>query len=120
MFQIECTCLPSPDGFTFWPEDSESDSPCELRVTFEPIAYYPPEPDVGAGHDFDARVASIEMLDASAPVSIQGGEQWRVLTGNELHNAHAFLGKHHWKEMWAVGEAETLEAFGVDTDRLAA
>lgn len=114
MFEIACTYQPSDDGYTFHPEDAESDYQCDLRATFQPLAYYPAEPDVGAGADFDFAIESIEVADH------QGGQSWRTLEGTEFKAAEAFLDAHHQEAMLEQAEREAAEAFGAPRYRRAA
>jgi hypothetical protein len=113
MFEQTCTYQNIPDGCVFLPEDAESAS-CALRVTFEPLAWYPAEPSVGAGADFDAAIILIEMsVDAD-------GEDWRCLSGRDYQAAEAFLETHHHDALWAQAEHETAEAFDAVSYRRAA
>ena len=61
MYTAECTYRSCGSGLLFFP--AGGDLECDLRVTFTPKAFYPAERDVGAGADFDADIASIEMRD---------------------------------------------------------
>ena len=108
MYEIECTYASTAGVLSFFPAGSGERS-CYLSVTFEPIDWYPAEPDVGAGHDFDAQIVSVDMYDG--PPDDSGSVQ-RHLTGLDLDQAKAFLEEHHRDEMWAVAEALTAEAFG--------
>lgn len=114
MFQIACTYRPSDGGYTFHPEDAESDYQCDLRVTIRPLAYYPAEPDVGAGADFDFEFEAIEVADH------QGGQSWRTLEGAESKAAEAFLDAHHQEALFEQAETEVAEAFGAPRYRRAA
>lgn len=104
-YEISCTYQPTAAGYIFLPEDAESDYQCDLRVTFEPVAYYPPERDIGAGADYDARLTLIEVADHA------GAQTWRALAGAEHASAEAYLETHHHDAMWAEAEAETCEWF---------
>ncbi len=104
-FEIACTYQPTQAGYIFLPEDAESDSQCDLRVSFEPVAYYPAERDIGAASDYDARIILIEVADHS------GAPTWRALAGEEYASAEAYLETYHHDTMWAEAEAETTEAF---------
>lgn len=108
MYTAECTYAPGSSGLLFLPANFKAD-PCELRVTFRPLAYYPAERDTGAGADFDAAIASIEIRDADDP-----GGHWHVLDGQDYDAARRFLERHH-PDMWDTAFAETEEAFGVET-----
>lgn len=102
MFEIPCICQPSTAGLIFATEDEDSPFACELRVYFQPVAYYPAEPDIGAAADFDAHIVRIEL---------HNGEGTRVLYGAGRVAAEAFLAAYHHDDMWAIAEDETLEHF---------
>lgn len=114
MFEIACTYQPSASGYTFHPEDADSDYQCDLRVSFQPLAYYPAEPDVGAGADFNFDIEAIEVADHD------GGQTWRRLEDDERAAAERFLDRHHRDEMYDAAERETAAAFGVSHLRRAA
>lgn len=113
-FEIACTYQPIASGLIFLPADLDSAYGCDLRVHFEPLAYYPAEPDIGAGPDFDARITTIEMLDDRDSVDEDGRPcrtPWRVLEGDARKAAEAFLDAHCREAMWAEAEAETAAAY---------
>jgi hypothetical protein len=102
MFETQCVCQPSAAGLIFAPDDPDSAYSRELRVHFQPAAYYPAEPDIGAAADFDAHIVCVELGENGI---------WRQLRGAERDAAEAFLNAHHRDEMWAVAEDETVEHF---------
>jgi hypothetical protein len=113
-FEIACTYQPTAFGLIFLPPDTDGAYECDLRVSFEPLAYYPAEPDVGAGADFDARITSVEMLDGRDDTNEDGTPcqtPWRTLEGDARKAAEAFLDAHCRDDMWAEAEAETTAAY---------
>lgn len=106
MYEATCTYRSTPSGSIFLPDDIESDECAELRVSFDPLAYYPTEPDVGAGAHFDVAIGAVELMEH------RGTEQWRTLTGASRTAAIAFLEQHHHKAMWWQADEEAAEAFG--------
>ena len=108
MFEIECTYHSFAGVLIFLP-DGLAEGRCFLSVTFEPLAWYPAEPSVGAGADFDAQIACIDMYDGPPDdkASIQ-----RQLKGVDFDQAKAFLEEHHREDLWAAAEAVTAEHFG--------
>lgn len=118
MYIIECTFEPRPAGLNFYPRTGPScDSDCELRVTFQPIDYYPDEPDTGQGADFDARITCVEIRDAADE---DDEKAWHILEPYEAGLARHFLEEHCSKEMWEQAFVETAEAFGQPAWRCAA
>lgn len=113
-FEIACTYQPTAFGLIFLPIDIESDYLCDLRVSFEPLAYYPAESGTGAGADFDARITSIEMFDHRDGINDDSSvckTPWRTLEGDDRKAAEAFLDAHCRDDMWAEAEAETTAAY---------
>jgi hypothetical protein len=115
MFEIECSYQQTFDGLMFFPEDNQDAAYCILEVVFEPVAYYPAEPDVGASDDFDAKIVAIRMIDDDANCSCRE----RSLTGASRRNAEAFLDAHHRTAMWEKAGEEVREQASSD-ERLAA
>ncbi len=89
----------------------------ELRVSFKPLKYFPPEPDSGAGADFDARITRIEIRD----IQDESGERaWHLLDPRDTATARTFLDAYYCEAMWDQAFDETAEAFGVETHARAA
>lgn len=103
MFSIETAYQRGPDGhLTFLlAEEVEDDHEdwCELEVTFAPTVFYAPEPDVGAGMDWDGDIDEIRMRTFGAP---------RALQDVSRDNARAFLLRHYGDELYQSG-ADTAE-----------
>ncbi len=118
MYITDCTFEPKPTGLNFYPIETCQDpsSACELRVTFQPLAYYPEESDTGQGADFDAKIVLIEIRDGAER---NNEKAWHKLEPREAGLARAFLEAHCSAEMWAEAEIEAAEAFGY-RDRWAA
>lgn len=117
MFEVRCVYEPTDCGPLFLPDDAEDvigGKPATLRVSFRPDAYYPAEPDVGAGPDFIAEIETVELMD-DAPGGDLGNvpPRWRMLAGLWRRRAIEFLERSHGKPMWAQAEREVAEAFGV-------
>jgi hypothetical protein len=111
MYITEAAFEPRPAGFTFYPitDATDIESACELRVTFQPTAYYPAERDTGMGADFDARIARIEIRDAA---ECYNDKAWHILEPREAALAKTFLETHCAAAMWAEAEIEAAIAFG--------
>jgi hypothetical protein len=109
MFTKECSYRPTTSGFVFLPADLDTDLTCDLVVSFEPVAYYPAEPRIGAGDDFDARIVSIEMIDA-CDLDISPRV---MLAGDSYRQALSFLEATCSSDMWEQAAEETVAALGV-------
>lgn len=118
MYITECTFRPcDAAGMVFLPFDANSEFTAELRVTFQPVAYYPAEPDTGAGPDFDAKIVRIEIRDALDDLSEKA---WHKLEPRDAAAARRFLDEYCSESMWDQAFEETAEAFGADAYRCAA
>jgi hypothetical protein len=106
MFEIRCTHRPTASSLIFLPEDIESDRGAALRVSFETVAYWPAERDVGAGDDFDARIICVEIND-------DRDNGWRRLDGQSRENAEKFLETHYHNEMWEAAGEQAREDFAI-------
>jgi hypothetical protein len=115
MFEVECKYLLTQNGLHFLPDDYHSGFKCTLQVAFEPVAYYPAEPDIGAGDDFDARIARITMLDDDASC----GCYEKLLTSQSRENAEKFLDACHRDAMWETAGEEVRDQVRHE-DRIAA
>nr|QBM02687.1 hypothetical protein [uncultured archaeon] len=95
MFSVETAYYRGPDGhLTFFLAEEVGDGHecwCELEVIFAPTAFYAPEPDVGAGMDWDGDIAEIRMRTFGAP---------RALQDVSRDNARAFLLRHYGDELY--------------------
>lgn len=106
----DCSFRPTHTaGLIFSPAAIADDGQAELRVHFKPLAYLPPEPDVGAGADFNAKIIRVEIRD------IQAGA-WHRLDPRDTATALAFLEGHFSRAMWAEAEIETAAYFGADDE----
>ncbi len=111
MYIADCQYQLSGACLLFHATGHSVSDPCELRVTFKPVAYYPPERDVGAGADFQANITAIEIRDLEDPDETG----WHKLEGADFETAFGFLDTHHNSPMWDQAEIETAEHFGVDS-----
>lgn len=111
MYIAECSYRAGDVGLIFLPDGSGH--PCDLSVDFRPLAYYPAEPDIGQGPDFDAAIVTIQIRD---PEDGNKPQAWHKLDGADFEAAKRFLDRHHSTPMWAQAEIETAEAFGAAAD----
>lgn len=108
MFETECTYHQVGSSYFFMADDL-GEKRCFLSVTFEPLAWYPAEPDVGAGPDFDAKIECIDLYFGDP----NNHRFWpHRLTGLNLDRAKSFLESHHRSAMWGRAEEVTAEYFG--------
>lgn len=113
-FEIACTYQPTASGLIFLPIDTDGAQDCDLRVSIKPLAYYPAEPDIGAGADFDFAIAVIEMFDHRDDRNDDGSlceTPWRVLDGAARRAAETFLDTHCREAMEDEAEAECAAAY---------
>jgi len=108
MYELDCAFRRSKTDIRFIREeriDEAKDDLCSLRVRFEITEIYPPEKDTGAGLDYRGDIASIEMRGFTG-----NWRRWRVLHGEELEAARAFLLEEYAEEVWdaAYEYAESL------------
>jgi hypothetical protein len=101
MYECECAFRSGENGarvFVLGEEmDEATDTVCDLRVRFAITAIYPPEPDVGAGMDWNGDIAAIQ-------IRTQCWRRWRKLNGDEFDAARDFLLRHFGGELWQAGD----------------
>lgn len=101
MFAIDAAYRREGGKLVFIHEDRSNeatDDLCDLRVRFEITAIYPAEADTGAGMDWNGDIASIEMRAYSGHF-----KNWRVLHGDQLEAAKAFLLLEYGRQLWEAG-----------------
>lgn len=113
MYRTPCDFIPTTAGLSLFQAELEIPEATqgELRVTFRPLKYYPPER--GAGADFDAKIIKIEIRDIQDERKRGGG--WHKLLGRDEDAAKAFLERHFHADMWERAFEETAEYFGAVT-----
>jgi hypothetical protein len=107
MYEVEVAYRPLSGGAVeFIPEAETAEDHqdfCVLKVRFHVAAIYPPEPDVGAGLDWDGDIDTIHMRIAEFPRS-------KRLRDEAFVTAKTFLLREHGKALWQAGDdfAESL------------
>ena len=109
MFEVECAYRQADGALNFLHDSdaTDDDALAVLRVTFAVRRIFPPEPDTGAGMDWDGDVSTIEMRqvgDYSPRFS-----RWIVLRDAQHAAALEFLLRVHGRALWESGD-EAAEA----------
>jgi hypothetical protein len=100
MYEVEVAYRPLAGGAVeFIPEAETGEDHqdfCVLKVRFHVAAILPPEPDVGAGMDWEGDIDTIHMRIAETPWS-------KRLRDEAFVAAKTFLLAQHGKALWQAG-----------------
>lgn len=100
MYEVEVAYRPlGGDAVEFIPETAcgeDHQDFCVLRVRFRVAAIYPPEPEGGAGMDWDGDIDSIHMRIVEFPRS-------KRLRDEAFVAAKTFLLREHGNALWQAG-----------------
>lgn len=102
-FQVECPYRLGDDGIVFLGDTEvgdDHDDYCTLRVSFDVTDFYPAEPGVGAGSDWNGDIDAIEMREHGAGSRFR---RFKTLAGDEFAAAKAFLLRVHGTDLWNAG-----------------